>query len=161
MTNKEGAQEIVDFSPFLGSYNHTLDAKGRVSLPAEFRANIPEKKVIVTNYISSGSRVIEGFSVSGWQYFEGKLRAKSRFDPKLQLLENFYLSRACSCDLDSSGRILLPANLRTYASIDKEVTFTSCLNGFRIWNTTVWESLFDEIEQSLLNDPELFAALDT
>jgi len=149
--------------PFRGSFEHNLDEKGRVSLPAEFRKSLTaanDESVVVTNYISDGARCLEGFGVHAWEDFESKLRQKSRFSPKLQKLENFYLSRASECPLDGSGRILLPAHLRTYAGIEREVTFTSSIHGFRIWDSRVWKVIFQQAEQALMEDGEVFSDLD-
>ncbi|MCB0330649.1 MAG: division/cell wall cluster transcriptional repressor MraZ [Bdellovibrionales bacterium] len=140
-----------------------MDAKGRVSLPSEFRRVLSEvgcESVVLTNYISDGARCVEGFSEPAWKEFEAKLRAKSRFSSKLQRLENFYLSRSAECLLDKAGRILLPSHLRNYAGLDKDVTFTSSIHGFRIWDSRVWEHVFQETEQALLENPELFSDVD-
>ncbi len=148
---------------FLGNFNHTLDDKGRISLPSEFRRVLQvtgDESVVLTNYISDGARCLEGFALKAWQDFENKLRAKSRFSPKLQKLENFYLSRAAECPLDSSGRILLPSHLRTYAGIEKEATFTSSIHGFRIWDTRVWNVIFSAAEDALVDNPEIFSDVD-
>lgn len=148
---------------FRGNFTHAIDDKGRVSLPSEFRKVLGarnESGVVITNYISDGARCLEGFGLQAWSEFESKLRAKSRFSPKLQKLENFYLSRAAECPIDNSGRILLPAYLRTYAGIEKEVTFTSSIHGFRVWDKRVWDHIFAAAEQALIDDPELFADVD-
>ncbi|MBX7138607.1 MAG: division/cell wall cluster transcriptional repressor MraZ [Oligoflexia bacterium] len=169
MTRKEQrplstrGESPASFPSFRGNFSHALDEKGRVSLPAEFRrilSDHSEEAVVITNYISDGARCIEGFGVKTWQDFEQKLRQKSRFSPKLQKLENFYLSRAAECALDGSGRILIPAHLKTYAGIERDVTFTSSIHGFRIWDTRVWNMIFAAAEQALLEDPEIFAEVD-
>lgn len=148
---------------FRGNFTHAIDLKGRVNLPAEFRrvlidANDPA--VVLTNYISDGARCLEGFGLAAWAEFEQKLRAKSRFSSKLQKLENFYLSRASECPIDSAGRILIPAYLREYAGIEREVTFTSSIHGFRVWEKRVWEHIFREAETALLSNPDTFSDVD-
>ena len=148
---------------FRGNFTHTLDPKGRINLPAEFRRvlnSAGENAVVLTNYISDGSRCLEGFGIKSWISFEAKLRQKSRFSSKLQKLENFYLSRAAECGVDSNGRILLPAHLREYAGIEKEVTFTSSIHGFRIWDKRVWDHIFSAAEQALMANPDTFADVD-
>lgn len=159
----ENEQGLPQFLSFRGNFTHNIDDKGRVSLPAEFRrilSSAEESSIVLTNYISDGSRCLEGFSATAWNQFEDKLRRKSRFDPKLQKLENFYLSRAAECSIDGSGRILLPTHLRQYAGIEREITFTSSIHGFRIWDKRVWEMIFAEAEQALMEDPSLFADID-
>ncbi len=148
---------------FRGNFSHGLDPKGRVSLPAEFRrvlAEVGDDSVVITNFISEGARCLEGFGISAWVEFEKKLRQKSRFSSKLQRLENFYISRAAQCPIDGQGRILIPLHLRTYAGIDKDVTFTSSIHGFRIWNSRVWDVIFSSAEQELMADPDVFSDVD-
>ncbi|MBX7145268.1 MAG: division/cell wall cluster transcriptional repressor MraZ [Oligoflexia bacterium] len=158
-----GAQCSSKPTAFRGNFTHAIDAKGRVNLPAEFRrilAESNEHAVVLTNYISDGSRCLEGFGAGAWAEFENKLRAKSRFSAKLQKLENFYLSRASECPIDGAGRILIPTYLREYASIEREVTFTSSIHGFRIWERRVWELIFKEAETALLTNPDTFSEVD-
>jgi len=153
----------IDTLRFRGNFTHTIDGKGRVSLPAEFRRVLDEheqSKVIVTNYISDGARCLEGFALSSWQDFERKLRSKSRFNAKLQKLENFYISRAIECSIDSSGRILVPSYLRSYAGVEKEIAFTASIHGFRIWDKRVWDHIFSAAEEALMDDPDLFSDID-
>lgn len=148
---------------FRGNFTHSIDEKGRVSLPSDFRRNLEaqgDESVVITNYISEGSRCLEGFGLSAWKQFELKLRAKSRFSPKLQRLENFYLSRASECTLDTQGRILLPSYLRAYAGIEKEASFTASIHGFRVWDKRVWDHIFEQAELALISDPELFSDVD-
>jgi MraZ protein len=154
---------VAGIRSFYGNHEHTVDDKGRVSLPKEFRKTLEEEKcesIILTNYVSDGARCLEGFSLVSWQQFESALRAKSRFSSKLQRLENFYLSRASECVLDSAGRILIPSHLRTYAGLDKDITFTASIHGFRVWDNRVWSHVFSSAEQALLEDPDIFADVD-
>ena len=149
---------------FLGCYEHALDEKGRVSVPASFRQSLQDFGVdtlVLTNFVSDGARCLEGFSSVDWERFEAKLAERSRFDPKLRKLENFYLARAQRCPIDSSGRVNIPQHLRDYAGLEKEVVFTASIHGFRIWDKRVWELIFQEAEAALLSDPALFADVDT
>lgn len=148
---------------FRGNFTHTVDAKGRVSLPADFRrvlTAVGEERVVLTNYISDGSRCLEGFGLKSWMVFEERLRSKSRFSAQLQKLENFYLSRSAECPVDPNGRILVPPHLRAYAGLEREVTFTASIHGFRIWDKRVWEVIFSSAEQALMTDPDLFSDVD-
>lgn len=159
-TKKDTKNKVLSFR---GNYTHGIDDKGRISIPSEFRrilAEREEESIVLTNYISDGARCIEGFGIKAWTEFEEKLRAKSRFSPKLQKLENFYVSRAAECPLDGSGRILLPQHLRLYAGLEKDATFTSSIHGFRIWDNRVWQTIFEAAESALLSDPEIFSDVD-
>jgi MraZ protein len=162
-SSPDAASPAPESSSFRGNFTHQVDGKGRVSLPVEFRRVLDqanEKSVVITNYISEGARCLEGFGLSAWLSFEARLRQKSRFSPKLQRLENFYLSRAAECALDSAGRILLPAYLRSYSGIEREATFTSSIHGFRVWDRRVWDLIFTAAETALLKNPDIFSDLD-
>ncbi len=157
-----GAGELPP-SAFRGVFQHALDEKGRVSFPSEFRqalGELGEDSVVITNFISDGARCLEGYSMSAWRLFEAKLATRSRFDPQVRKLENYYLSRAAVCQLDTSGRVNLPAHLRTYAGLERDVVFTSSTHGFRIWDRRVWELVFQEAEAALLENPALFLDVD-
>jgi MraZ protein len=156
-------EQGLDSPVFRGVFYHALDDKGRVSFPAEFRRVLSaagESSLVLTNFISDGTRCLEGFSLSAWRSFERKLAARSRFDPQVRKLENFYLARAAICPLDSSGRVNVPPYLRTYAGLEKEVAFTSSSHGFRIWDRRVWDLVFQEAEAALLENPGLFIDAD-
>ena len=150
-------------SVFRGVYYHAVDSKGRVSFPAEFRkvlADQTQPSIVLTNFISDGARCLEGFSVEAWHRFEKKLAQRSRFDPQVRKLENFYVARAAVCAIDSSGRVNIPQYLRSYAGLEKDVAFTSSSHGFRVWDRRVWELVFQEAETALLEDPALFIDVD-
>lgn len=148
---------------FRGSFHHFLDAKGRISVPSSFRQALLERgedTIVLTNFITDGTRCLDGFALSSWRKFEGKLASRSRFDPQVRKLENFYLARAALCPIDGSGRVNIPVHLRSYAGLEREVVFTASLHGFRIWDARVWELLFREAETALLEDPSLFVDVD-
>ncbi len=148
---------------FCGTFEHALDEKGRVSLPSPFRqvlSELQQTSIVLTNFVCDGARCLDGFSQQSWIAFQSKLSERSRFDPQLRQLENFYLSRAAQCLVDTSGRINIPAYLRTYAGLRKDVTFTASMHGFRVWDSKVWEHVFREAETALLKDPSLFVGVD-
>jgi len=169
MTPKESqtisheSSKAIGVRAFYGNHTHNLDEKGRISLPVEFRRVLDDVKsssIILTNYISDGSRCLEGFSLPAWLEFEASLKEKSRFSSKLHKLENFYLSRAAECPVDGSGRVLIPTHLRTYAGLEKEVTFTASIHGFRVWDKRVWEHVFTAAEAALAENPDVFSDVD-
>lgn len=155
---------LVTDAVFRGSYHHSLDDKGRVSVPASFRLVLGRSRqaeVVITNFICEGARCLEGFSLDAWRKFEANLAQRSRFDPQVKKLENYYLARAVVCPLDASGRINIPQQLRSYAGFEKDIVFTASIHGFRIWDTRVWELVFQEAETQLLENPALFMDVDT
>ena len=148
---------------FRGTFSHSIDDKGRVSIPSTFRQILTDggqDTVVLTNYVSDGARCLEGFTLDAWRRFEQKLLQRSRFDPRVRTLENYYLARAALCVIDSSGRVNIPAHLRTYAGLEREVVFSASLHGFRVWDKRVSDLVFREAETALLEDPALFVDVD-
>lgn len=148
---------------FRGSFQHSLDDKGRVSIPSIFRQVVSssgEATVVLTNFITDGARCLDGFPLKAWQEFEQKVAKRSRFDPQVRKLENFYLARAALCLIDSAGRVNIPQHLRLYAGLERDVVFTASLHGFRIWDRRVWDLVFQEAETALLENPALFTDVD-
>lgn len=162
-TNKPKVGALPEVFSFRGSFEHALDDKGRVSLPSPFRQALKDSNlssIVITNFISDGARCLEGFDLKSWQTFEKQMQERSRFDPQVRKLENFYLARAVECPIDKSGRINIPLHLRQYAALERDVVFTASLHGFRIWDKRVWELVFSEAESALLEDPALFMGVD-
>lgn len=159
-----GDLDVVESSiRFRGSCEHSLDIKGRLNLPNTYRQqleNFDIKEVVVTNFVCDGARCLEGFAKNDWLKFEEQLAERSRFDPKVKKLENFYIARAAFCSLDSSGRINIPSYLREYAGFEKKVIFTGSIHGFRMWDLRVWNLVFQEAESALIENPELFMDVD-
>ena len=158
------APTITRSLSFRGSFEHLIDDKGRVSVPSVFRDVLLKNKIsgiVLTNFVAEGARCLEGYALPDWERFEAKLAKRSRFDPQVRKLEHFYLARAVECPLDASGRVTIPQHLRQYATLDKEIVFTSSVHGFRLWNKQVWNMIFQDSETALLDDPALFVDIDT
>ena len=81
---------------------------------------------------------------------------RPRVDANLLKIETFYISNAQECSVDRQGRILVPAVLRDYAALEKDVIFTAALEKFRIWNKSIWADFNEESENDLVRDPRLF-----
>jgi len=148
---------------FRGTFSHAMDDKCRVSVPSTFRESLRRREVqslVVTNFITEGVRCLEAYPVDAWREFERTLLSQSRFDARIRKLETYYLSRAAECQLDGSGRILLPHHLCEYAGLTRDIVFSATLHGCRIWDSKVWDLVFQEAETALLEDPSLFDELD-
>jgi len=146
---------------FRGTYVNTIDSKGRVNIPSHYRQILAdENSIVITNYITEGARCLEAYTLKQWEAFESRLRAKSRFDSKVRALEHYYFARAAVCNLDSSGRINIPQNLRAYASLEKEILFCASFQGFRIWDKRIADMVFEDAQAQLLENPELFRGID-
>jgi MraZ protein len=130
---------------FLGDYQHTLDAKGRVSLPAKFRADMTGKLVVAKGF--EGCLYV--YSADEYNRFIEGLVASGDFDPKKRRVRRFFTSGSTETELDSAGRISLPANLREYAGLKKDVEVTGNGNRIEIWDTGAWATYNGEDEGSI------------
>lgn len=120
----------------VGSYNHKLDNKYRMVLPARFRGELGNS-VVATIGID---RCIALYPTSRWEELLFKLKDLSSFKRKTRDFRRVLLSMAAEQDIDGSGRILLPAVLREYAQIEEqEVTLIGAEDHMEVWDTKRWE----------------------
>lgn len=128
---------------FRGRYQHTIDPKGRLSVPARFRdalAQYDGALVVVPN-----DHCLEVHPLEEWQRIETKLREQSIFNPEVRELGRLYISRAKDVTLDGAGRILVPPDARQQAGLAKDVTLVG--GGRRFFE--VWDrQRFDEYERN-------------
>ena len=97
----------------IGSFEHMLDAKGRVFIPAKWRETIGDTLVVTLGLLESGSgSCLSGMSVEEWERFSQKLSALPVTDTKGQSIRRKLYSMAAACEIDKQGRILIPAQLR-------------------------------------------------
>jgi len=148
---------------FRGTYDHSIDDKGRVSVPARFREELQatrDERVVITNFVVLQARCLEVYPFAAWVQLEERLRTKPQFDQRVVNFLNYYMSAAHDCELDKQGRILLPPPLREYAGLKREIVFTSALDKFRIWDREAWHKVRDEVERMAMERPEEFNVLE-
>lgn len=142
---------------FRGTFEHTVDDKGRVSVPARFREILQatdDDRVVITNFVIASVRCLDVYPYAAWVQLEERLRDKPQFDQRLLRFQNYYFAAAHDCLLDKQGRILLPPSLREYAALKRDVVFTSALEKFRIWDRDQWKQVFGEAEQAIMERPQ-------
>ncbi len=128
---------------FRGRYQHTIDPKGRLSVPAKFRnvlAQLEGALVVVPN-----ENALEVHPVEEWERLESRISEQSQFDPEVRKLGRLYISRAKEVTLDGAGRILLPPDSRQQAGLTKDVTLVGPgRRYFEVWD----RGRFDEYERT-------------
>jgi len=132
-----------------GQYAHTIDTKGRMFIPAKLREELGD-----TFYVTIGvDNCLSIYSESSWANFMDKLAALPYSKTKaLRIL----LANAVKCEPDVQGRILLPAKLRQYADLDKDVVVIGSFDRAEIWNARRWA----EMENEALSSGDLEAAME-
>ena len=120
---------------FIGEYEHSVDAKGRVIMPAKLREDIGEK-FIVTKGLDG---CLFAYSKTEWSNFEEKLKTLPLTNKNARDFVRFFLSGAIECEIDKQGRFLIPNNLREYASLEKEINIIGVGTRVEIWNRESWK----------------------
>ena len=128
---------------FRGRYEHTIDQKGRTSIPSRFRELLSSKyaddRLIVTSFVDP---CLIAYPVAEWQAFEEKVRALPRFDPKVMQLKRVLISGATECPIDRNGRILIPPVLREFADLKREIVWAGMVDYIEIWAKDGWDPMF-------------------
>jgi MraZ protein len=147
---------------FRGSFEHTVDNKGRLSIPAKFREVLLGKgddRIVITNFVVEQARCLDVYPFDEWLRFEDEVRKKPRFDRRIIAFQNYYLGGASECAVDKQGRILIPPLLREYAGLKRDVVLVSVLDKFRVWDKETWKKVFAEAEEKLMQDPDFLGDL--
>ena len=118
----------------IGEYEHSLDDKGRVIMPAKLRIDIGERFIITKGL--DGCLFV--FSQVEWSNFETKLKELPLTNKNARDFVRFFLSGATECEIDKQGRFLIVTNLREYANIKKEVVIIGVGTRIEIWDKSKW-----------------------
>lgn len=119
-----------------GEYQHTLDAKGRLFIPAKLRDELGDVFYITL----SMDRCLSAYSADSWQSFSDKVNAMSYV--KQRKMRPLF-AYAAKCELDAQGRALIPAHLREYAGLTKNVTVVGCNNHAELWDEDSWKAIHE------------------
>jgi MraZ protein len=129
---------------FRGRYQHTIDPKGRVSVPAKYR-NLLAESASPTLIVVPNDEALEVHPLEEWERIEAKISERSMFDLELRKLGRLYISRAKEVEMDGAGRILLPPDSREPCGLVKDVTLVgSGRRYFEIWD----RKRFEEYERT-------------
>ena len=124
---------------FRGRHDHTIDTKGRLSIPSGFRQEIlrrSENPPILTNF----KNYLALYPYEDWLMIERNLMKKSKLRPDVLAYTRFVISGSSECPIDSQGRILVPPALREHAKLEKKVTLAGVLDCIEIWDTKLFET---------------------
>ncbi len=124
-----------------GEYKHSIDAKGRLAIPAKLREELGDHFTVTKGL--DGCLAI--YPDAEWEGLEQRIRSMPM--SKARDLQRFFFSAAFDAELDSQGRILLPANLRKYAGLTKETVVIGAFNHAEIWDAEKWAQYNDNINE--------------
>lgn len=133
---------------FLGEYEHNLDSKGRIAVPAKFRGELGDS-VFVSRYLDH-SLVI--YSKQGWQKELDTLSKLDTNKKEVRQYIDYRVSKAFEVEFDSQGRILIPAVLIRFASLEKECVFTGAIDKIRLWSKNIWQQYDEGLTEELIEN---------
>ena len=135
---------------FLGEFAHTIDDKGRLTIPARFRDEL-ESGVVVTRGLDG---CLWAYSRFEWEQLAQKITQMPTTNQAARNFSRFMFSSAFDSIPDRQGRILVPQNLRGYAGIQNETVVIGVMNRLELWNPEKWAQVVAEVEE----DPEAIVA---
>jgi MraZ protein len=138
---------------FHGTFDHTLDAKHRLTVPSKFRAALAGRVVLV----KAVDRCVSVYPADTYAAMtETALSGLNPFSPQARELKRVLFSNAADVELDSAGRVMVPPRFREHASIDRDVVITGAGDCLELWDRGTWESYDADLTQRA---PDLTASL--
>lgn len=125
---------------FRGQFLHSIDSKGRVSLPARFRESLlldEDQRFILTP--APFDPCLHLYPMRAWEDFERKISELSSLDSNIVRFRRLYVSAAIECEPDKAGRVLIPPHLREKASLQKEVLWAGMGRIVEVWSKSAWD----------------------
>jgi len=125
---------------FRGSFEHSVDSKGRVSVPSKFREVITDRyegKLVLSMDFDN---CITVYPLEEWERVEEKIRSLPQMQKEVKDFMRFVFSTATECELDKQGRVLIPPPLRERAGINKTVVVVGIIGKMEIWDKAAWDA---------------------
>ncbi|AAU40625.1 division/cell wall cluster transcriptional repressor MraZ [Bacillus sp. GM2] len=141
---------------FMGEYQHTIDSKGRMIVPAKFREGLGEQFVLTRGL----DQCLFGYPMSEWKLIEEKLKALPLTKKDARAFTRFFFSGATECELDKQGRINIASPLLNYAKLEKECVVIGVSNRIELWSKEIWEQYVEEQEDSFAEIAENMIGFD-
>lgn len=130
---------------FLGEYRHSIDTKGRLAIPARFRADLDEG-LVVTRGLDPCLHI---YPKSEWLPLAERLSSLPVSEPAVRALRRSFFASAYACEMDKQGRILVPSTLREYANFDSEVVVAGLNTYIELWAAERWDNELPQVETTL------------
>ncbi len=129
---------------FRGQFQHSIDPKGRVSLPARFRdalSGCGDARFVLTKALFDPC--LHLYPLRAWEDLEEKIAALPSMDPHVVRFRRLYVSAACECEADKHGRMLIPGHLREKVNLTKEALWAGMGRHLELWSHEAWESALE------------------
>lgn len=136
---------------FIGEYQHSIDAKGRIIIPSKFRDELGFKFILTRGL----DNCLFIYSMDEWKKFEDKLSTLPMSSKEARAFVRYFFSGAVECEIDKQGRLTIPQHLREHAKIEKELVTIGVLSRVEIWSKQEWKDYgnnslgYDEIAEKM------------
>ena len=137
---------------FLGEYEHSVDTKGRIAVPAKFRNQLEGGLVVTRGF----ERCLQVYPMEQWQTLSERVSSLSLGAAEARQLRRLLFSSAFDTEVDKQGRIVLPSGLREYAGIGDMAVVAGMNTYFEIWSETDWEAAMAALDNA---DPNIAAQM--
>ncbi|RKD24091.1 cell division/cell wall cluster transcriptional repressor MraZ [Ammoniphilus oxalaticus] len=129
---------------FMGEYQHSIDDKGRLTIPAKFRESLGADFLITRGL----DNCLFVYPMEEWKALEGKLKALPFTRADARAFTRFFFSGATECELDKQGRVNIPAALRQHARLEKDCVVIGVSSRVEIWSRALWEDYATDSAES-------------
>lgn len=129
---------------FMGEFQHNIDAKGRIIVPAKFREGLGDMFVVTRGL----DECLFVYPMDEWKVLENKLKKLPLTKKDARAFTRFFFSGAVECEVDKQGRVNIPQPLRTYATLEKECVVIGVSNRIEFWSKDKWTTYFNDSEES-------------
>lgn len=129
----------------MGEFNHSVDAKGRVIIPAKLREQLGEMFVVTKGL----DGCLYGYPMNEWRKFEEKLGTLPLTNKDARQFVRFFLAGATESEVDKQGRVLIPQVLREFAKLEKDVVLIGAGSHIEIWSKDNWDGLVEEYDNNM------------
>jgi len=129
---------------FMGEYNHTIDTKGRLIIPSKFREQLGDEFVVTKGL----DGCLFAYDNEEWKTFEQTLKTLPLTSKDARKFVRFFLAGADNAEIDKQGRILLPANLREFAGLEKDIVLAGVGNRIEVWSKERYfgEAVYEDMD---------------
>lgn len=131
----------IGLGMFRGHFEHSIDSKGRISVPARFRETIladGDPRLVLTP--SPADPCLHLHRYADWLEFEKSVAVLPRFEKRIARFRRLYVSAASECELDKSGRLLVAPEFREKARLTKEVLWAGMGSYVELWSKELWDA---------------------
>ncbi|MFZ5864141.1 MAG: division/cell wall cluster transcriptional repressor MraZ [Nitrospirota bacterium] len=134
---------------FFGQYKHTIDAKGRLSIPGKYRELLAQRASGTVVVTKDPEQCLAILPLDEWRQRAAKIQAIPNSGPAVKDYKRFLFSEAADCALDGQGRILIPPELRRYAGLERDVMLVGVDGHMEAWSLARWATKSEQVARDL------------